>query len=284
MSLTDAIPIWQIDAFTERPFAGNPAAVCLLDRFPADRWMQNVAAEMNLSETSFVVPSNQSNDLSLRWFTPATEVDLCGHATLAATHALIESHRVDVSRPIRFQTRSGELVCTRDTTGITLDFPATPASNTVEPKVSDAVRNALKFDGGDVLRTQFDLMVVIDDAEVVRGLEPDFAAMHAIDTRGVIVTAAESSGIAGRRDDFVSRFFAPRCGINEDPVTGSAHCGLAPYWAEKLGRGELIGYQASARGGTVRCRVVDDRVHLTGHAVTMFEGRLHPHAFCGKDS
>ncbi|MGB7344791.1 MAG: PhzF family phenazine biosynthesis protein, partial [Pirellulaceae bacterium] len=206
----------------------------------------------------------------LRWFTPATEVDLCGHATLAAAHTLIEQASVEAGQPIRFQTRSGELTCTQAGTRITLNFPATPPSDDVDPKVAEQARSALGISEATVLQSKFDLLVVVEDASIVESLTPNFNALAGIDTRGVMVSAA--SGASGI--DFVSRFFSPQCGINEDPVTGSAHCCLAPYWADRLGKTSLVGYQASSRGGTVNCEVAGDRVHLAGTAVTVLEGRL----------
>ncbi|TWU39488.1 PhzF family phenazine biosynthesis protein [Novipirellula artificiosorum] len=270
MSSTTGIPIWQVDAFADRPFGGNPAAVCILERYPGDQWMQRVASEINLSETAFVVPTDEANNLHLRWFTPATEVDLCGHATLAAAHTLIEQKRVDTSLPIRFQTRSGELRCTRSGSRITLDFPATPARNDVEASTATTLLAALGIAEGTVLQSRLDLLVVVDEGQIVQSLRPDFNALERVEKRGVMVTAPGQTADV----DFISRYFAPRCGINEDPVTGSAHCCLAPYWSEELGKTSLVGYQASARGGAVRCEVAGDRVLLTGTAVTVLEGRL----------
>ncbi|KAA1258044.1 putative isomerase YddE [Rubripirellula obstinata] len=277
-----SIPIWQVDAFADRLFTGNPAAVCVLDRYPSDEWMQNVAAEMNLAETSFVVPTDEAGSFHLRWFTPATEVDLCGHATLAAAHTLIEQARVEAWELIRFQTRSGELTCTQADSRITLDFPATPPTVVdlvKDPDFGGRIFNKIHYDKlldalgiGDatVLRSKYDLLVVVEDASILKSLRPNFNAIADINTRGVMVSAAGGSN----GTDFVSRFFAPQCGINEDPVTGSAHCCLAPYWADRLGKTSLVGYQASSRGGTVACEVVGDRAHLTGTAVTVLEGRL----------
>ena len=270
MPPSSRIPIWQVDAFADRAFAGNPAAVCILQQYPADEWMQSVAAEMNLSETAFLVPTNEENCFHLRWFTPATEVDLCGHATLASAQTLIEQKKVNGNQPIRFQTRSGELTCTQTESGITLDFPATPATHDVDSRRTTSLLEALGVDQGDVLRSTYDCLVVVEDSQFVESLTPNFNALEAIDTRGVIVSAEGKNAEV----DFVSRFFAPRCGVNEDPVTGSAHCCLAPYWAQRLGKNSLIGYQASKRGGIVRCDVVGDRVQLTGTAVTVMEGRL----------
>jgi PhzF family phenazine biosynthesis protein len=270
MSTATGIPIWQVDAFADRPFAGNPAAVCILESYPSDEWLQRVASEMNLSETAFVVPAGEANSFHLRWFTPATEVDLCGHATLASAHTLIEQNRVDVLSPIRFQTRSGELRCTQTGSRITLDFPATPATNDVDASTTKTLLAALGIATATVLQSKLDLLVVVDGAEIVKSLCPDFSALERVEKRGVMVTALSQTADA----DFISRFFAPRCSINEDPVTGSAHCCLAPYWAEKLGKASLVGYQASARGGTVHCKIDGDRVRLTGNAITVLEGRL----------
>ena len=265
-----SILIWQVDAFAERPFTGNPAAVCIVDAFPSDQWMQDVAAEMNLSETAFLVPDETPGSFHLRWFTPATEVDLCGHATLAAAHVLIEQKRVDADQPIRFQTRSGELTCTSVGAQLTLDFPAMPACDDVDLDVAKRVLEALGIKSATVLCSKSDLLVVVEEASTVESLCPNFTALETIPTRGVTVTAAfKETGI-----DFVSRFFAPRCKINEDPVTGSAHCCLAPYWADRFGKAKLVGYQASSRGGMVSCEVAGDRVFLTGTAVTVMEGVL----------
>jgi PhzF family phenazine biosynthesis protein len=265
-----SVHICQVDAFADRPFTGNPAAVCILQRYPSDEWMQNIATEMNLSETSFLVPAGESNSFHLRWFTPATEVDLCGHATLAAAHTLIQQSRVNLDEPIRFQTLSGELPCVRSGERITLDFPVTLAGDEVDPVIARNLLSALGIEKGQTLQTTFDLVVVCDDANTIEALRPDFSKLGQIETRGVMVTAP--SGRDGV--DFVSRFFAPRCGINEDPVTGSAHCCLAPYWAAKLGKTSLTGYQASRRGGTVHCDLAGDRVKLSGTAVTVMEGQI----------
>jgi PhzF family phenazine biosynthesis protein len=268
---SEAPAIWQVDAFTDCPFAGNPAAICLLDAFPSDVWMQHVAAEMNLSETSFLVPCGQGNRFQLRWFTPAVEVDLCGHATLAAAHLLFEQGIARASEELRFKTRSGELVCTRRDDDILLDFPATPPMPLGDERLGEQLSDALGITApSDILRSRFDLMVVADEESVVRRLSPDFGKLAKLDTRGVIVTAvSHEPGI-----DFVSRYFAPRCGIDEDPVTGSAHCCLAPYWSAKLKRTRLTGFQASKRGGTVGCEVAGDRVKLSGQAVTVLSGQL----------
>ncbi|TWU44819.1 putative isomerase YddE [Rubripirellula tenax] len=270
MFIPNSIPIWQVDAFADRPFSGNPAAVCILENFPSNHWMQNVAAEMNLSETAFIVPTDESNSFHLRWFTPATEVDLCGHATLAAAHTLIEQKRIDTNLPIRFQTRSGELPCSQSGSRITLDFPLVSARGDVESDTKNALLAALGIQEAVVLRTKFDLVAAVSDARIVEALRPDFNALEKIETRGAMITA--SSRIDGV--DFISRFFAPRCGINEDPVTGSAHCFLAPFWAKQLNKTSLVGHQASSRGGKVYCEVAGDRVHLSGNAVTVWKGHL----------
>jgi PhzF family phenazine biosynthesis protein len=268
-----------IDAFTDRPFAGNPAAVCLLDEadtWPDETWMQQVAAEMHLSETAFAHPLAESADAdwALRWFTPEVETNLCGHATLATAHAM---HR-DRGTPgtVRFMSRSGVLVAHTSEDGtITLDFPAARLS---EAPVPSGLGEAL---GATPQATQAtgslgDLLVVLDDEAAVRALAPDLGAIARIarrdGIRGVIATASASSPDAGY--DFVSRFFAPADGIPEDPVTGSAHTALAPYWSGRLGRDGLTGLQASARGGLVRTSIHGDRVHLTGHAVVVVDGTL----------
>jgi PhzF family phenazine biosynthesis protein len=267
-----------IDAFTDRPFAGNPAAVCLLDTdaWPDETWMRRVAGEMNLSETAFAHPlyGDPDADWALRWFTPAVETDLCGHATLATTHALHSDGTT--SGTVRFSTRSGVLVAhSRDDGTITLDFPAAPATEAATPEgLPDAL--GAKPDavyGTGALR---DLLVVFPDEETVRGLAPDIAAVGRLTRRdgirGIIATAPALRSDSGY--DFVSRFFAPGDGIPEDPVTGSAHTALAPYWADRLGRDGLTGLQASARTGLVRTAVHGDRVHLTGTAVTVVDGIL----------
>ncbi|TWT83778.1 putative isomerase YddE [Planctomycetes bacterium CA13] len=265
-----SVPIWQIDAFTDRPFTGNPAAVCILDEFPHDQWMQNVAAEMNLAETAFVVPTADDDKFRLRWFTPTTEVDLCGHATLAAAHALIEQGHVEQGRAIRFETQSGELTCQKQGNQLTLDFPATPIVETVAPSMTSEVCEALGLQRALVMRSKFDIVTIVDEAKIVRQVAPDFQRLIKINTRGVIVTSPSDHAEA----DFLSRFFAPRCGINEDPVTGSSHCCLALYWADRFGRTNLVGHQVSPRGGTVRCQVAGDRVKLAGSAITVLAGHL----------
>ncbi|HET7470930.1 MAG TPA: PhzF family phenazine biosynthesis protein [Gemmatimonadales bacterium] len=258
-------PFTQVNAFTDRPFAGNPAAVCLLPSARDAEWMQLVAREMNLAETAFLV--REGREFQLRWFTPTVEVDLCGHATLASAHALWEGGHLAPDEAGRFQTRSGLLTAERRDGLIWLDFPSTPPAPADPPaELRDGLGVPFRYIG----RTPFDYLVEVDDEAAVRGLAPDLGILGRLPVRGVIVTArAESPG-----QDFVSRFFAPAAGVPEDPVTGSAHCALAPYWAAKLGRSTLVGYQASVRGGIVRLQVRGNRVHLGGHAVTVLRGEL----------
>ncbi|WP_049559779.1 PhzF family phenazine biosynthesis protein [Nonomuraea sp. SBT364] len=248
-----------VDAFTSTAFKGNPAAVCLLEERVPDEWMQAVAAEINLSETAFLLGD------SLRWFTPKVEVTLCGHATLATAHVLYSTGAA--TGAVQFGTASGPLTVNRMPDNmITMDFPAkevTPAT------VPDGLEKALGTAAVHVGRSALDLLVELESEEAVRSLTPDIPALEAVDARGVIVTAA------GSTTDFVSRFFAPTVGVPEDPVTGSAHCALSPYWTARLGRDTLTGAQLSARGGVVRVTLDGDRVHLAGHAVTVVTGTLH---------
>jgi PhzF family phenazine biosynthesis protein len=264
-----AVSCLQIDAFTDRPYTGNPAAVCLLQDESDATWMQAVAAEMNLSETAFVRPV--SNDFELRWFTPTVEVDLCGHATLAAAHALWSEGRVPGDGNIRFRTRSGILTAASRGDLIELDFPATPPAEgqSGADRIAD-VGAALGIEPVYAARSDFDLMVVVESAEILRSVAPDFPRLCEIAARGVIVTSVSDDP----RFDFLSRFFAPAVGVNEDPVTGSAHCCLGPYWGERLGRSAMTAFQASPRGGIVRVRLRDDRVLLGGNAVTVLSGEL----------
>jgi PhzF family phenazine biosynthesis protein len=261
------IPLFQVDAFADRAFAGNPAAVCLLEG-PADAaWMQAVASEMNLSETAFL--HREGAGYALRWFTPVAEVALCGHATLASAHALWESGRDAAEAPIGFATLSGTLRAWRDGDWIVMDFPATAPQPADPPgALAEAIGVAPRWTG----RSRFDWLVEAAAPEEVAGARPDMAALAAIEGRGVILTAAGGRGGA----DVTSRYFAPAFGIPEDPVTGSAHCALGPFWAERLGRERLVCHQASARGGIVRVDVLGDRVLLSGRAVTVVEGRLAP--------
>jgi predicted PhzF superfamily epimerase YddE/YHI9 len=264
-------PLFQVDAFTAEPFAGNPAAVCLLSEDADPGWMQRVAAEMNLAETAFLLPAGAAGSYRLRWFTPTVEVELCGHATLASAHVLWSEGLVGAGEPIRFETAGGRLGA-RPGPGDTiwLDFPATPAAP-VDPPAG-----MLEALGAGEVRWvglgRLDYLVELADEAAVRALAPDFGPLRRLGSRGVIVTAAAAPGSAGY--DFVSRFFAPGAGIDEDPVTGSAHCALGPFWADRLGRDDLTGFQASSRGGLVRARPDGDRVHLGGQAVTVLRGRL----------
>ncbi|MDI3407503.1 PhzF family phenazine biosynthesis protein [Streptomyces cavernicola] len=263
-----------VDAFTDRPFAGNPAGVLLLDAFPADDWLQHVALEVNHAETAFACPLPEGGeaDWALRWFTPATEVDMCGHATLATAHVLRSTGAAD--GPVRFATRSGVLIATaRDDGSITLDFPTAPLAEVpVDPAVGTALgaQPVAAFDTGPNVG---DLLVELADEKAVHALRPDHKALVAHSERGVIATARAEDPSRGY--DFVSRCFFPRVGIDEDPVTGSAHTALAPYWSRRLGRDELTGLQSSARSGRVRTALRGDRTLLTGNAVTVIEGELH---------
>jgi PhzF family phenazine biosynthesis protein len=263
--VTVLYPIYTVDAFTDRPFAGNPAAVCLLEAPAAEGWMQQVAAEMNLSETAFLVPAG--GGWRLRWFTPKVEVELCGHATLASAHVLWETGRLAPGQTARFQTLSGELTAVRRGDAIDLDFPAKPPTACdPPPELLAALGARAQFVG----QNRMDFFVQLPSESAVRGLRPDFARLAQLPVRGVIVTARSDDP----HYDFVSRFFAPAAGVPEDPVTGSAHCCLGPFWAELLGKTELLGYQASARGGVVRVGVAGERVRLGGLAVTVVRGEL----------
>ena len=255
-------PICVVDAFTDHPFAGNPAAVCVLDAFWDDDRLAAVAREMNLSETAFVV-RRPDGDYDLRWFTPAAEVDLCGHATLAAAHVLARPH-------VRFHTRSGVLTARVGADGwIHLDFPALPPTPADDLDTA-ALAREIGVEVVAVWRSRFDVLIEVAHADVVRTLRPQIEGLVAFGARGYIVTAAgDRPGI-----DIVSRFFAPAVGVPEDPVTGSAHCVLAPFWAGRLGRAELVAEQASSRGGLLRLRLDGDRVILSGQAVTTWQGAL----------
>jgi PhzF family phenazine biosynthesis protein len=242
------IRISQVDSFTDRRFAGNPAAVCVLADRAEDRWMQDVAAEMNLSETAFARRLGTSLRFSLRWFTPKAEVDLCGHATLATAHVLWEEEHLPAGEPALFETRSGLLTARRGPSGIELDFPSTPLGEQVtDVRELDELRSALGAPIRYAGRNRFDLLVELESEDQVRGLSPDIRRLERFPVRGVIVTGRSQSA----EFDFVSRFFAPRVGIDEDPVCGSAHCCLGPYWAEKLDRTSMTAHQVSCRGGVV---------------------------------
>jgi predicted PhzF superfamily epimerase YddE/YHI9 len=260
-----ATPLLHVDAFAEAPFRGNPAAVCLLDApRPAD-WMRALAAELNLPATAFAHAAGAG--FALRWFSPAAELALCGHGTLATAHALWETGRLAPSAAARFATPSGPLSAARRDCWIALDLPAEPASPAEPPA---GLLEALGARARWVGRNRLDYVVEVHDEPMVRALAPDLRALAAIDTRGVIVTArAATPGF-----DFVSRFFAPRLGIPEDPATGSAHCCLAPLWAARLGASRLTALQVSARTGVVRAEVAGDRVVLSGQAVTVHRGEL----------
>jgi PhzF family phenazine biosynthesis protein len=255
----------QIDAFTREPFKGNPAAVCFMDGERDDRWMANVAAEMNLAETAFL--SRRDDGWNLRWFTPAVEVDLCGHATLASAHA-IWSENISGDTVLRFHTKSGVLTAARDGDFIELDFPAKRDEQIAAPA---GLLDALGTDHATYVgRNQFDYIVELPSERDVHNLRPDHGVLRQLPVRGIIVTSRADEGDY----DFVSRFFAPGSGVDEDPVTGSAHCCLTPYWAQRLGKNEMNAWQASPRGGAVRVRLEGDRVKLAGHAVTVLRGEL----------
>lgn len=257
------IPIYQVDAFASSVFSGNPAAVCILEEWLDDSRLQSIAAENNLSETAFLVQNK--DDFKLRWFTPTTEVDLCGHATLATAFVQFVCRKWNEDT-IRFQTRkSGELTVTRKDDALEMDFPARPAYPVAPP---DSLRRALGVTPENVYGSAEDLMVVVDSEKTVAQAQPDFAALEQMDFRGIIVTAP------GDECDFVSRFFAPRVGVPEDPVTGSAHCVLIPYWAEALDKKYLHARQVSKRGGELFCRLVDDRVKISGKAALYLEGTI----------
>lgn len=255
----------QIDAFTDAPFMGNPAAVCLLPEFPSDAWMQSLATEMNLSETAFLV--RDRNWFRLRWFTPKVEVELCGHATLASAHFLWETGELEPRSSALFDTVSGTLKADRRSDWIEMDFPSEP------PETVGAAPSLLESLGVDAVyvgKNRFDYLVEVSSEREVRDLEPDLGGLAAETERGVIVTSRSDDP----RFDIVSRFFAPAVGVDEDPVTGSAHCCLGPYWSQRLGVGELVGFQASERGGVVRMNQQGDRIVIAGQAITVFRAEL----------
>jgi PhzF family phenazine biosynthesis protein len=258
----------QVDAFTDRAFAGNPAAVFILDKPADEQWMRNVAREMNLSETAFTHRVD-GQTFNLRWFTPAVEVDLCGHATLAAAHVMWETNVVPRSTTLKFQSRSGILTARWSDGWIELDFPASKLEP-AESSIGAELKSALGVNVVEVYRTAFDLLVVVESEADVRAMNSDISKLHRLRGRGIIVTArAQTSPY-----DFVSRFFAPAAGVDEDPVTGSAHCALTPYWSKQLNKTCLLAYQASARGGVVRVELRGDRVLLGGQAVSVVRGEL----------
>jgi len=257
------IPIYQIDAFTAKLFSGNPAAVCLLEDWPDDAALQHIARENNLSETAFLV--HRGSAVELRWFTPLTEVALCGHATLAAAYVLFVCKLWEQTN-IRFLTRSsGELIVTRRGDRLEMDFPVRPAHEIAAPA---GLALALGVTPVQVLSSEEDLLVILPDETTVRQVSLDFPALEKISCRGVIISAP------GEHCDFVSRFFAPRVGVNEDPVTGSAHSVLIPFWADKLQKKDLYSLQVSARGGELFCGYKGERVTIAGHAVLYLEGTI----------
>ncbi len=259
------VRIVTVDAFTDIAFAGNPAAVCVLQEARSEDWMRNVAREMNLSETAFLLPGEDGYDL--RWLTPTVEVDLCGHATIASAHVLWEDGHAPSDRQIRFHTRSGLLLADLRGSWIELDFPIKIAT-VAEPPAE--LLPALGVDAVAVAKNAFDYLVEVESEEVLRGMSPDHSLLRKIPVRGVIVTSRSSTD----GFDFISRFFAPGSGVDEDPVTGSSHTALGPYWRAKLGKSEMTGYQASPRGGVVRLRLDGDRIILGGQAVTVMEAQL----------
>ncbi|MEM1000483.1 MAG: PhzF family phenazine biosynthesis protein [Bacteroidota bacterium] len=264
-TLDPLFPIYQVDSFTDAPFRGNPAGVCILMNHRPDNWMQKVAFEMNLSETAFFMQMN--GRFRLRWFTPTTEVDLCGHATLATAHVIWQSEVVGPQEDLHFETRSGQLVARREGEWIVLDFPVRPA---VAAPVPEGMVSGLGATPISCWRGQDDYLIELASEAEVKLLQPDFRALKAVKARGIIVTAPSENP----EFDFVSRFFGPGVGVDEDPVTGSAHCTLAPFWQGRLGKTAMTGYQASERGGVVKVELRDDRVWLKGKAITVLQGVL----------
>lgn len=256
--------IWIVDAFTQEPYKGNPAAVMIVADFFSDTMCQSIAAEMNLSETAFVKVLD-NNRFHIRWFTPTVEVKLCGHATLAAAHILYQNQYATVDH-IALDSLSGPLKVQRLENALVLDFPLQKTGKTLDPTLFEKALK-LREPVVEVVEAYDDIIVVLENESSVANLEPDFVALAAVEARGIIVTAAS------QKYDFVSRFFAPRVGVNEDPVTGSAHCKLADYWSVKLGKHNLCAYQASARGGKIDLEIVKDRVLLKGNAVTVMKGQ-----------
>lgn len=256
--------IYQVDAFTEEPFSGNPAAVCILESKPTDKWMQDVAGEMNLAETAFLLPVN--GGYYLRWFTPHFEIDLCGHATLASAHILREKGYTSEGQEVEFYSKSGLLTAKSDDGWIRLNFPVTLEKEIEAPlELIDALNINPIYTGKNI----FDYIIEVESEDIVRNIKPNFTKLMNVDMRGVIVTARSKDY------DFVSRFFAPNIGIFEDPVTGSAHCCLGPYWKNKLDKDEFLAYQVSKRGGVLRVQVLNDRVFISGKAVTVLEGEIY---------
>ncbi len=265
MTTAETFPLVLVDAFSDRPFAGNPAVVVLLPAWPGDHWLQQVAAEMKQSETAFLVAGGGA--FELRWFTPLVEVDLCGHATLASAFVLWHLGKARADAPIAFSTRSGTLKAARRGQTIELDFPLEAQIETPAPR---GLAQALGITPKYVGKSRFDYLVEVESEAVLRGMAPDFRQLAAVHSRGVIVTARSQR----EPFDFISRFFAPAAGVDEDPVTGSAHCTLAHFWRERLGKSEFQAYQASARGGVVGVSIRGDRVLLGGTAVIIAQGEL----------
>jgi PhzF family phenazine biosynthesis protein len=264
-SITMMVSIYQVDAFTDKPFSGNPAAVCILEEPRDETWMLNVAREMNLSETAFL--HKQEDGYRLRWFTPVTEIELCGHATLASAHILWETGLLDPQEPAYFHTLSGLLTATKKGDEIEMDFPAIsyePLGDSGD--LTEALGVSPTYQG----KSDFFILMEVGSEREVRDLRPDFEKVKSLSADAVIVTSeAATPGL-----DFISRCFAPNVGIDEDPVTGSAHCFLGPYWSKRFGKDELAAYQASERGGKLRVRVQGERVFLVGHAVTVLRGQF----------
>jgi PhzF family phenazine biosynthesis protein len=273
-----AQPIYQVDAFTDKPFSGNPAGVCILPKKTSEEWMKAVAREMNLSETAFLLPQEDTSKetqagkgqlwFNLRWFTPVTEVDLCGHATLASAHILWETGRLLPDQQARFHTRSGMLTADLRGQWIEMNFPSKPEQPATIPIDFPLVLGVQpKYVG----RNQFDYLVEVENEAILRDMKPDFIRLAKMPVRGVIVTCLPSDP---EKYDFISRFFAPSVGVNEDPVTGSAHACLGWFWGKRLGKTEMTAYQASERGGVVKVRLAGDRVFLSGQAVTVVRGEI----------
>jgi PhzF family phenazine biosynthesis protein len=259
------IPLFHVDAFTDGPFSGNPAAVCIMPAWREDQLLQAVASEMNLSETAFLV--KQPDHFDLRWFTPKVEVDLCGHATLASAHVLWQQGHAKPGEEIRFSTRSGILKAALRGQDIELDFPLKPEDPAQAPA---GLPEALGVQPRYVGKNQFDYLAELESEAVLRSMTPDFKRLATVPVRGVIVTSRS----ADPKFDFVSRFFAPASGVDEDPVTGSAYCCLGAFWQKRLGKSDFVAYQASARGGVVKVRVIGDRAFLGGNAITVARGEL----------
>jgi PhzF family phenazine biosynthesis protein len=257
--------LFKVDAFADKPFAGNPAAVCILPQPKSEPWMQSIAQEMNVSETAFIYPVKDG--YNLRWFTPTTEVDLCGHATLATAHVLWEINFLTTHEEARFYTKSGLLTARQKEGWIELNFPSEPA---IEAEIPDGLVKALNITPVFVGKNRFDYLVEVESENIVRNIEPDFNLLATLPARGIIVTSKSNTPPY----DFISRFFGPAAGINEDPVTGSAHCCLGPYWQTKLNKSTLTAFQASKRGGIVKVRIADDRVYLRGQAIIILRGEI----------